>query len=253
MIFRRLWRSLAAKANKLANWFRGRDPVAEMQLEYDHYIVTVKTGRIALAMYRGLVERVTRQVTDGKAHIEKLAADVEGYREAGDRATAAKFALELEEAERQATENASQLKLHELTYDNNLVKVQHAADKANEMRARIKKADADLRMSKAEAEIATAAPTLEFDVTSNFGQAEQIVQDQIDTNRGTVRVAADLSGAGLDAIRHDQAAERAKAEAALARFETKKGVFVPELMPQPEVICTNPAADLPQAIGAHKS
>ena len=38
-------------------------------------------------------------------------------------------------------------------------------------------------------------------MTTDFGQAEQILQDQIDKNRARVRVAADMSGEGLEKSR----------------------------------------------------
>ena len=42
------------------------------------------------------------------------------------------------------------------------------------------------------------ATQFHFDVTTDFGQAEQMLQDQIDKNRARVRVAADLSGEGVE-------------------------------------------------------
>ena len=55
-------------------------------------------------------------------------------------------------------------------------------------------------MSRAEAEMAALANQFHFNVTTDFGQAEQMLQDQIDKNRARVRVAADLSGEGLEEI-----------------------------------------------------
>ena len=59
MILGRIWNSIAAQFNKLANAIRGYDPIAEMQYEYDRSVEQIKEGREGLAQYRALVERVT--------------------------------------------------------------------------------------------------------------------------------------------------------------------------------------------------
>ena len=62
MIIGKLWRSLKAQMNKLANYFWTADPIAQMQYEYDQAVEQLKGGREGLAQYRALVERVSRQV-----------------------------------------------------------------------------------------------------------------------------------------------------------------------------------------------
>ncbi len=51
------------------------------------------------------------------------------------------------------------------------------------MRQKIQKYDADLKMSSAEAEVAKLAQSFDFNVTTDFGQLEQVIQGKIDTNR----------------------------------------------------------------------
>ncbi len=65
-------------------------------------------------------------------------------------------------------------------------------------------------------------------MTTDFGQAEQVLQDQIDKNRAKVRVAADLSGEGLEEIQQEVAVEKTMAEDALREFEVSKGLATPE-------------------------
>ena len=219
MILGKLWRSIKAQFNRLANLFRSIDPIAEMQYECDLATEQVKEGRRGLEMHRGLVERLSRQVGDGRKHVANLAEKVKSYLAAGDRATAGKFALELEKAKSQFAENEAQLKIHESAYENNLEKVKHASQKIAEARERVQQYDATLKMSKAEAEIAKLAQSLELDVTTDFGEVENIVQTKIDLNRAKVKVAADMSGVGLDEIRRDNDMEKARAEAALRSFE----------------------------------
>lgn len=223
MILKKLWRWAAALVNKWTNRLRGLDPIAEMQYECDRAVEQVKEGRRGLEMYRGLIERVKRQVLDGDTHRTGLVSKVQSYLASGDRETAAKFALELQTAEQQVAENQAQLKLHEEAYQNNVAKVQHATRKIQEVRERVSRYDADMRLSRAEAEIARLSSSLNFDVTTDFGQIEQAVQEKIDVNRAAVRVAADLSGNGLDDIRRDQDIEKRQAEEALKKFESRAG------------------------------
>ena len=83
MILGRIWNSIAAQFNKLANAIRGYDPIAEMQYEYDRSVEQIKEGREGLAQYRALVERVTRQVDESRKHVSLLEAKVKAYLNAG--------------------------------------------------------------------------------------------------------------------------------------------------------------------------
>ena len=83
-------------------------------------------------------------------------------------------------------------------------------------------------MSRAEAEMAKLATSFNFDVTTDFGQIEQTINDKISLNRAKVRVAADLSGEGLVDIQREQAMESAMGEQALREFEVQMGMVTPE-------------------------
>src|SRR5688572_16806053 len=145
MIFKKFWASIRAQLNKLANVFWEADPIAQMRYEYDQAVEELKSGRIGLEQYRGLVERVTRQADQNRRHVEKLQAQAKAYLKIGDRETAGKFALELQKAKAELTENEGQLKMHEEAYANNLKKIQHANKKLIEVRERIHKYDAELK------------------------------------------------------------------------------------------------------------
>jgi phage shock protein A len=228
MIFGKLWHSLMAQINKIANFFWTSDPIAQMQYEYDLAVAQLSEGRKGLEQYRALVERVSRQVAMGKDRVAKLEAQVKAYLSTGDRETAAKFALELQKAKGDLTENEGQLKMHEEAYNNNVSKVQHAMKKIGGIKEKIQKYDAELKMSKAEAEMAKLATDFNFDITTDFGQIEQVIQDKIGLNRAKARVAADLSSEGIADIKHEQAMEGAMAENALKEYEVQMGLVTPE-------------------------
>ncbi len=228
MILGKLWHALKAQLNKIANIFWTADPIAQMQYEYDTAVAQLKEGREGLEQYRALVERVTRQVANDQQHVTSLEAKIKAYLQAGDRETAGRFALELQKAKQELNENQEQLKLHEQAYNNNLMKIKHASGKLAQVRDKIQKYDAELKMSRAEAEMAKLATDFNFDVTTDFGQIEQVIQDKISLNRAKVRVASDLSSEGTVDIQREQAMEKAMGDQALRDFEVSMGLVTPE-------------------------
>ena len=231
MILHKFWSAVVAQINKVANLFWEADPIAQMRYEYDRSVEQLKEGRAGLEQYRGLVERVTRQVNANKSHVQKLEAETKAYLKAGDRATAAKFALELQKAKAELAANEGQLQMHETSYGNNLKKIQHANEKLIELRERITKYDAELKMSAAEAEIAKLSETFDVNLTTDFGEIESVIQQKIDQNRGKVRVAADLSNKGIAEIAAEERMQAQLAEEALTDFEVELGLKSPETTP----------------------
>ena len=231
MILQKFWSTFVAQLNKVANMFWEADPIAQMRYEYDRAVEQLKEGRVGLEQYRGLVERVSRQVAANKSHLQKLEAETKAYLKAGDRATAAKFALELQKAKGELSSNENQLQMHETAYGNNLTKIKHANQKLIELREKITKYDAELKMSAAEAEIAKLSESFDMNLTTDFGQIESVIQQKIDQNRGKARVAADLSEKGISEIKAEERMQAQLAEQALTDFEVELGLKSPETSP----------------------
>ena len=228
MILGKIWRSFKAQINKIANFFWTADPIAQMQYEYDLAVEQLKEGREGLEQYRALVERVNRQVAAAKKHEAKLQAKIKAYLQAGDRKTAANFALELTKVRNELKENEQQLVMHEKSYENNLKKIKYASSQLGKVRQKIQKYDAELKMSRAEAELAKLSQSFDFDITTDFGQIEQVIQEKIDRNRATVRVSSDLSSEGIAEIEAEEAMEMHMAEEALREFEIDMGLVTPD-------------------------
>ena len=231
MILHKFWSAFVAQINKVANIFWEADPIAQMRYEYDSAVAQLKEGRGGLEQYRGLVERVTRQVSANKSHVKKLEAETKAYLKAGDRTTAAKFALELQKAKEELATNEGQLQLHETAYGNSLKKIQHANTQLIGLREKIQKYDAELKMSAAEAEIAKLSETFDVNLTTDFGEIESVIQQRIDQNRGKVRVAADLSQKGIAEIDAQERMQNVLAEQALSDFEVELGLKSPDTTP----------------------
>ena len=252
MILGKLWHSLMAQINKIANVFWTADPVAQMQYEYDLGVGQLKEGREGLELYRALVERVSRQVATSRQHISTLDAKVKAYLTAGDRETAGRFALEMQKAKQDLGENEAQLKLHETAYNNNVMKIKHASKKLADVRTKISKYDAELKMSRAEAEMAKLATSFNFDVTTDFGQIEQVITDKISLNRAKVRVAADLSEEGTVDIQREQQMEHAMSDQALREYEVQMGLVTPETAPTSETAKELGPAIIPKQVEVQK-
>jgi phage shock protein A len=249
VILHKFWSSFVAQLNKVANLFWEADPVAQMRYEYDRSVEQLKEGRTGLEQYRGLVERVTRQVSANQSHVQQLEAQTKAYLKAGDRTTASKFALELQKAKTEMAANQQQLDMHETAYGNSLKKIKHANEKLIELREKITKYDAELKMSAAEAEIAKLAETFDVNLTTDFGEIESVIQQKIDQNRGKVRVAADLSSRGIAEIDAEERMQGQMAEQALQDFEVELGLKSPDTAPAAQV-----AKDLgPAATTSEKS
>jgi len=221
MIFSKLWQALKAQVNKVSNAAWSADPVAQLQYEYDKAVDQLREGREGLEQYRALVERVSRQVEGDRKDAANLEAKTKAFLAANDRDSAAKYALELKKTRDAQTENEGQLKMHEEAYNNNLLKVKHAAGKLAELRQKIQKYDAELKMSRAEAEVAKLTQSFNLDLTTDFGAIEQEIQDKIGLNKAKARVAADLSGQGLEDIHRDEQMDKMLADQALRDFEAK--------------------------------
>lgn len=219
MIIGKLWSAFRAQLNKFANKIWGADPIAQMQLEYDLAVEQLKEGRLGLEQYRALVDRVGRQTEANRKRVADLEARVKMFLNAGDRETAAKHALDLQKAKKELAENEAQLGMHEEAYQNHLVKIKHSTHKLAEIKEKIHKYDAELKMSRAEAEMAKLAKDFNFNVTTDFGKVEELIQDRIGLNRAKARVAADLSSEGLDDIKREVEREKILAEQALKEFE----------------------------------
>src|SRR5688500_15994851 len=228
MIFGKFFKAFRAQLNKIANIFFESDPIAVMQLEVDQATERLKEGRKGLELYRGLVETVARQVAAGKSNISQLEAQIKAHLKAGNRDVAGQLAVQMQKAQTELAANEGQLQMHEGAYQNNLLKIQKANKDIVKVKEKIRQYDAELKMSAAEAEIAQISESFDMNVTTDFGQIEAVIQKQIDTNRGRARVAADMSSKGVEAIRAEEAAEKALAEDLLSKYEVQLGLKSPE-------------------------
>ncbi len=82
--------------------------------------------------------------------------------------------------------------------------------------------------------MAKLAGSFDFDLTTDFGQIEAVIQDKIGLNRAKARVSADLSSRGVEEVKREQAMEKALGDQALKDFEVQMGLVTPATQGVPE-------------------
>ena len=189
----------------------------------------LKEGRQGLVTYQALVLKVQGQVDEGKRRVTRLTAEIKAHLRAGNDEVAGQLALELNSAKTDLTTNEEQLKLHQEAYQNNLLKMKTALKDIEKTKGELEKRKAALQMERALAEVSEAAGALNtsFDVSSDFGQLMGKLDDQINKTKARSKVAADLSGQGVDNIKAKLAAEKAMAADLLQQFRIEEGLAQP--------------------------
>jgi len=222
----RIVTAITAQFGSFSRWVWRADPVAVYQAEVDRSADEIREATVGLEQYRGLVSRLQRQVATGEKEVARLEARVRSFLTAGDESRAAEFAVQLKKAQAELEENRSQLTGYDEAYQNNLKKVKYARQRIESAKEKAHKMQADLRLSKAEAETAKLAE--KFNVRTNtlegLGEIEEEIQRQIDTNRGKAQVLRDLSADGLDEIAEAEAIQKQEAQDVLAKMRAEMGL-----------------------------
>lgn len=220
--------AIGAQFSKGSRAVWSADPVAVYQAEVDNSAQEISEATGGLEQYRGLVSRLERQVANGEKEVARLTARVRSFLTSGDENKAAEYAVQLKKAQTDLEENQKQLESYRGSYQNNLKKIQFARQKIEAAKEKARKLDADLKMSKAEAETAKLAE--KFNVRTNtldgLGEIEDEIQRQIDANKGKAEVARDLSSDGLAEIEADEAAQKAEARELLEKMKNDMGMTV---------------------------
>lgn len=196
----------------------------------------LREGRQGLVTYQALVLKVQQQVDEGRRRITRLTSEIKAYLKAANEALAGQLALELSQAKQDLAANEEQLSLHRQAYENNLLKMKTALKDIESARNDLEKRKAALKMERALAEVAEAAGALnaKFDVTTDFGQLMGTLDNQINQAKARSKVAADLSGEGVDRIKAREAADKVLAAELLQQFKIEEGLVAAPTTEAPE-------------------
>ena len=230
---RSLWRAVM---NKFVSGLEDQYVVELAENKLREATDRLREGRQGLVTYQALVLKVQQQVDEGRRRITRLTSEIKAYLKAANEALAGQLALELSQAKQDLAANEEQLSLHRQAYENNLLKMKTALKDIENARNSLEKRKAELKMERALAEVAEAAGALnaKFDVTTDFGQLMGTLDDQINQAKARSKVAADLSGEGVDRIKAREAADKALATELLQQFKIEEGLIAAPTTEAPE-------------------
>lgn len=224
--FMRILTALGAQFGKLSRMIWSADPTAVYQAEVDRAAEEICEGSSGLEEYKGLVTRIQRKVAIGDKEVARLESRIKAYLTNGDENKAAEYAVLLKKTEADLIECRSQLEMYTNTYENNLKKIKFARQRVEQAKEKARRLDADLRLSRVEAETAKLAE--KFNVRSSslegLGEIEDEIQRQIDTNRGKAQVMSDLSADGLAEIAENEILEKQEAAEILQKYKSELGL-----------------------------
>jgi phage shock protein A len=233
---------------RISNLFRGffglfvsglerQNPEALLEVETENLRKQIGQYNQGLATHAGLCERLMTQVRKQEAEQRDLRAKTTVNLKAGNRDTAAQYAIRLQSLDRDLEENKKQLEQAESTYKDLVrardVSISAARQKIENLRSSI----SDMKMKKAMAELTEMASGM---ITSIGGSGDTLnrlsgmVESEREKASGRVRVARDnLDSTGL---LMKEAEQKALGEQALADFAAREGIALDPL----------PSADTPQ-------
>lgn len=174
------WRGFRSQVHELAGYLWTSDPLDELQAQYDRTMAKFKEGRRALEQHRAVVERVRLQAADQKGHVRELEAKVQACLQAGDHPAAQALTLRREEAGLELARCEAQLRCQEEAYQANLAAIKEIGGWLTQVRGKIARYDAALKLSRAEADLARVVQEFSAELATDFRRVEQAVQEQID-------------------------------------------------------------------------
>lgn len=200
--FSRLWESASAQVGKGGRAAWSSDPVAIYQNQVDQAAEEINEATRGLEQYQGLVASLERQVETGDKESARLTARMKSCLENGQEDRAVELGTQLSRIQKDLETNRSQLEQYREAYQNNLRKIKLARQRIADAQSHSVKLKAELKMSKAEAEVANLAQKItgHSAALDGLAEVEREIQQQIDTNRAKSRVAADLSGEGIQEL-----------------------------------------------------
>lgn len=238
---------------RIANLFRGflslfvsglekANPRALIEAEKENLRQQIARFNDNLANHAGFVERLLRQVKSLETQERELAAKAAAHLKAGNRESAAQYALQLRTVKEQLEENRQQLEAAETTYQK-LVKTRDVA--VQEAQAKIeslKRMLTETEMMEAQAELQEMATGMISSIGGSgdtISRVEEYLTERRDKAAGRARVAA--SSIDTTGIEVKEAEQQALADQALVEFAAAYGLEMPAAEEPKKVEVSTPA------------
>jgi len=224
-MFRRLSNLVRGFFSLFVSGLERQNPEALLEVEQENLRKQIGQYNQGLASHAGLCERLISQVKQLENEQRDLRAKTTANLRAGNRDTAAQYALRLQTIERELDENRTQMEQAEKTYKD-LVKARDVAiASARQKIESLKSGINDLKMKRAMAELTEMASGMITGI-GNSGETldrlHNIVEEERQKASGRARVARDSMD--TSGIEMKEAEQKALADQALADFAAKEGI-----------------------------
>jgi phage shock protein A len=228
---------------RIANLFRGflglfisglerQNPEALLEAEKENLRTQVARYNQGLASHAGLCERLMAQVKKLETDERDLRAKTAANLRAGNKDSAAQYALRLQTVTRELEENRTQLGQAETTYKE-LIRARNVTIKAAQAKIESLKAGLDdLKIKRATAELSEMASGLISQIGGagdTLDRLENMVQEERGKAAGRARIARDSLNIGDFQVK--EAEQKALADQALADFAAKEGIALDSAPP----------------------
>ena len=228
---------------RIANLFRGflglfisglerQNPEALLEVEKENLRTQIARYNEGLASHAGLCENLMAQVKKLESDERDLRAKTAGNLRAGNKDSAAQYALRLQTVARELEENRTQLGQAEKTYKE-LIRARDVSIRAAQTKIESLKAGLDdLKIKRATAELSEMASGMISQIGGagdTLDRLENMVQEERAKAAGRARIARDSLNTGDFQIK--EAEQKALADQALADFAAKEGISLDSAPP----------------------
>ena len=228
---------------RIGNLFRGflglfisglerQNPEALLEVEKENLRTQIARYNQGLTSHAGLCESLMAQVKKLESDERDLRAKTAANLRAGNKDSAAQYALRLQTISRELEENRTQLGQAETTYKE-LIRARDVTIKAAQTKIESLKAGLDdLKIKRATAELSEMASGMISQIGGagdTLDRLENMVQEERAKAGGRARIARDSLNTGDFQIK--EAEQKALADQALADFAAKEGIALDSAPP----------------------
>lgn len=227
-MFRRLANLIKGFFGLFISGLERANPEALLEVEKENLRKQIGQYNQGLASHAGLCERLMSQVKKLERDQADLRAKTSANLKVGNRAAAAQYALQLQTIERELTENQTQAKQAEETYQNLLKSRDVAISTAQAKIESLRRDLDDLKVKKAMAELTEMASGMVTKIGGagdTLDRLHKMVEEDKEKAAGRVRVAQDSMN--MSDVKLKEAEQMALADQALADFAAREGLAMP--------------------------
>ena len=221
--FSRIFSAGQAQVDKFGRAVSNADPLAEYQKKIDDEMQNMQKYKNSLAKVGENLRGLNRQIDNDTARETQLVERIKLAKGQNNDAAAREYALQLDHVEQSLEANKKQKENTQHIYDGIMKQINagqqailDARQEAKQMGVQLEQSQAEKEMSQFTSELAGMGTHLD-----GLNDLKSKVQAKIDQNRAAVDVVAQTSGAANMEIDMQEAERNARADAILARFDTK--------------------------------